>query len=301
MGKRAAPGTPQLRDAAQRRELAAFLRSARDRVQPADVGLPVGARRRAPGLLREEVAQLAAISSSWYGWLEQGRRIHVSEQVLAAVAVALRLDDAATEHLFRLAGQRRPADGPRTGRPDHALRILLDQLREPPAYVIDRRWNILDWNPRAAALFGEPFDGVPEADRNALRYALTGRHARLRFTDPVEMAVQYIGQFRADTAEFIGQPDFDSQIATLAADSSLFRRLWPRQEVHQRPSGPMHYVHDDVGELTFEFLALQLGDHAAHRVHVYLPTRDSDTAAQLDALDQLYADRVQSDSSEPGR
>lgn len=260
------------RQAAQRRELGQFLRAARERTKPCDLGLAVGARRRAPGLLREEVAQLAAISCSWYAWLEQGRMIHVSEQVLGAVAGALQLSEAERDHLFELAGHTPPTSAPGWSAEDQALRRMLHQLQDAPAYLVDRRWNIVDWNEAATALFEMPLDAVPSGERNALRFALLGRHAPLRFTDPHASAHIHVAQFRADTASLIGEPEFEEQIEGLLRDSSLFRMLWPLREVRRWPFGAMHYRHRTLGDLRFDFVATQIGDGAALRMHTFLPS-----------------------------
>ncbi|NKQ56955.1 helix-turn-helix domain-containing protein [Amycolatopsis sp. K13G38] len=257
---------------AQRRELARFLRTARERVKPAELGLAVGARRRAPGLLREEVAQLASISCSWYSWLEQGRPIQVSESVLASVAAALRLSAAERDHMFRLAGHAPPGSGADGGSSDEqCLRRMLHQLRDAPAYLIDRRWNILDWNEAAGMLFGLPLEEVPPEERNALRFALLGNHAPLRFADPVAAAHFNVAHFRADTAALVGDPAFERQVEQLQCDSALFRLMWPLHEVRRRPVGVLHYRHRSMGPLRFDFVATQTGDDAALRLHTFLP------------------------------
>jgi transcriptional regulator with XRE-family HTH domain len=256
---------------AQRRELGHFLRTARERVKPDEVGLIAGARRRAPGLLREEVAQLASISSSWYSWLEQGRDIQVSEQVLDAVARALMLSGAETAHLFRLAGYH-PL--PRTSNDvpdDRGLRRIMHRMHDAPAYLVDRRWNMIEWNQAATALFELTLDDIPVRDRNALRFALLGTYSPLRFVDPVAMAHLHIAQFRAETATLIGDPQLEQQIRELEMDSPLFRRLWPLHEVHQRPAGVMRYRHPTLGQLRFDFVSTQIGEDAAVRMHVFLP------------------------------
>jgi transcriptional regulator with XRE-family HTH domain len=258
---------------AQRRELAQFLRIARERVKPDEVGMIAGARRRAPGLLREEVAQLASISCSWYSWLEQGRDIQVSEQVLDAVAGALMLSSAETSHLFRLAGYHpmpcaAEADD---AADDRGLRRLMHQMRDAPAYLVDRRWNIIEWNAAATALFEIQLDDVPRCDRNALRFALLGTHSPLRFVDPIAMAHIHIAQFRAETAALIGDPLLERQIRELERDSPLFRRLWPLREVHPRGAAIVRYTHRTLGQLRFDFVSTQVGDDAPVRMHVFLP------------------------------
>jgi transcriptional regulator with XRE-family HTH domain len=265
------PACPTTRGEARRRELAAFLRTARERVKPAEHGLAVGARRRAPGLLREEVAQLAAISCSWYSWLEQGRPMQVSEQVLASVTDVLPLTPEERDHVFELAGYTPNLREVTDSAEDRALRRMIHQLPDAPAYLLDRRWNIVDWNEAATAIFGLPLDEVPPEDRNALRFALLGKHAPLRFVDPVRAAHLHVARFRADTAGLIGDPAFEEQVEGLLRDSSLFRALWPLREVHRRSAGSIAYRHDVLGALRFDFVAITIDNGTALRMHTFVP------------------------------
>src|SRR5882672_660204 len=150
------PAPAPASDMGRRRELGAFLRSRRERLAPGDVGLPDGARRRTPGLRREEVALLGGVGTTWYSWLEQGREVRPSVETLSALARALRLDPAERHHLYVLAGRPPPDDRARApeevGEP---LRRMLDSLADQPAYVIGRRWDVLAWNRAAAAVFGD--------------------------------------------------------------------------------------------------------------------------------------------------
>jgi len=142
-----------------RRQLAAFLRSRRARLRPADVGLTPGPRRRTPGLRREEVAGLAGISVDYYTRLEQARGPRPSRQVLSALARALRLYEAERAYLYHLVGEEpAPPGGPSPDVPAGVLH-LLDRLDDTPAYVIDARYDLLAWNPLAAALLGDPAAG----------------------------------------------------------------------------------------------------------------------------------------------
>src|SRR5580693_1009101 len=167
----------------RRSELAAFLRSRRERITPEDVGLPGGHRRRTAGLRREEVAQLAGVGVTWYTWLEQGRPIRASVQVLDAVARTLRLDPVERQHLFRLAEIPDPAPaGAVSQLLSPEIRAILDQLVPMPANVVTERFDILAWNAAYAALFPPPADTVPyntgpagqgRQERNSLLYCFT--------------------------------------------------------------------------------------------------------------------------------
>src|SRR6187551_3809804 len=150
----------------RRAELAAFLRSRRERITPADLGLPTGLRRRTPGLRREEVAQLAGVGVTWYTWLEQGRPIRASTQVLDAIARALRLDQAEREHLYRLADVPAVPSAPAECLPAE-IQAILDALVPVPAVVYNGRYDVLAWNATYHALFPGLTES-PIGERNAL-------------------------------------------------------------------------------------------------------------------------------------
>src|SRR5262245_559866 len=149
----------------RRDELGVFLRSRRARITPKEVGLPLVGRRRTPGLRREEVAQLAGIGVTWYTWLEQGRDINASEQVLSAIARTLRLDRHERSHLFALAGALAPPSNRACNTVTPAMRMMLSQLDPFPVMVRDARCDMLDYNHGYAWLMGD-VDAIPLEDRN---------------------------------------------------------------------------------------------------------------------------------------
>jgi len=269
---------------AQRNELGDFLRRRRAQLSPADVGLVEYGRRRTPGLRREEVAQLAAISPSWYAWLEQGRDIRVSPPVLAGIARALQLDPDGTDHLFTLAGQVPPRQLDGDDAVLEPLRRLLDVLVGSPAYIIDRCWTILAWNTEAIDLFGAEFESLSAQDRNALLFVVTGAHTPLRFANWREMVPVYLAEFRIDATRHLGDAAFDALIERLDATSPVFRELWTRHEVGRHPWGPAAYVHPVVGRLQFDFVSLQTGASPDFRMHVYVPVSGSGTEQALAQL-----------------
>lgn len=158
------------RDALRRELLAAFLRSRRERLDPETVGIGVNSRRRVPGLRREEVAQRADVGITWYTWLEQGRAVHPSAQVIAAIADALRLDEHERRHLFTLAATSDPASPADPGTAN--LSAIVDGFADAPTYVVNARWDVLAHNDCATALLGDlaPIDGRPQ---NIMEVAFT--------------------------------------------------------------------------------------------------------------------------------
>src|SRR5690349_2285229 len=151
----------------RRDELADFLRQRRATIQPDDVGLPAGGRRRTPGLRREEVAQLAGVGTTWYTWLEQGRDVHASNEVLGALADALRLDRVERQYLFELSAAQAAEVSMTTQEVAQPLRRMLHALTEQPAYIINRHWDVLYWNKSAEVVFGD-YSKLAGDERNSL-------------------------------------------------------------------------------------------------------------------------------------
>jgi transcriptional regulator with XRE-family HTH domain len=156
----------------RRKELAEFLRTQRGRVSPDKLGLRSTTRRRVGGLRRDEVAELADISVTWYTWLEQGRDINVSSRALERIATALQCADDERSYLFQLAGENPPQPGPRAVEPPANLQLLLDALDPNPAYVVCPRFDVIAWNASATDVFGD-FGRYPDNLRNLLWILLT--------------------------------------------------------------------------------------------------------------------------------
>lgn len=221
---------------ARRRAFGEFLRSRRERLTPASAGLPDGFRRRTPGLRREEVALLAGVGTTWYTWLEQGRDVRPSVEVLNLIAGALRLDPAERRHLFVLAD--RPSPELRASGPEHvpeALVRMLDSMSDQPAYVQGRRWDVLAWNAAAVAVFGD-FGRLGGDTRNIMHMMFANPSHRQLLADWDKLAPASLAMFRADSARYAGDADFERLIALLMTESPDFRGWWPRHEVMRQPS-----------------------------------------------------------------
>jgi transcriptional regulator with XRE-family HTH domain len=218
-------------DDRRRRELGAYLRSRRARLAPGDVGLAPGVRRRTPGLRREEVALLAGVGATWYTWLEQGRNVRPSAEVLNRLGDALRLDPVEKKHLFILANRPNP-DPPSAmeERIDEPLRRVLVSLAMQPAYVTGRRWDVLAWNKAATAVFGD-FAALEGDARNIMHLIFTDARHRKLLIEWESIARISLGLFRADSAKYVGDPDFERLIAALTRLSADFRRWWPQRDV----------------------------------------------------------------------
>ncbi|EJC81233.1 hypothetical protein Rleg4DRAFT_2908 [Rhizobium leguminosarum bv. trifolii WSM2297] len=269
---------------ARRREFAAFLRSRRERLSPAEVGLPEGFRRRTPGLRREELAMLAGVGTTWYTWLEQGRDIRPSAQVLNALAGALRLDEAERQHLFTLNNRQTPQAAPST--PEHVdepLQRMLANLTQQPAYVLGRRWDVLAWNPAAEVLFGG-YDTLDRDERNIMHRLFADPAHRRLLVDWESVARVSLAMFRADSARYAGDPDFERLIALLKQANGEFREWWQRHEIISPLSGVKRIDHPIKGRMSFEHTGLTLTSQPDMKLIVYTPLADDDTNRKLAEL-----------------
>jgi transcriptional regulator with XRE-family HTH domain len=265
-------------------ELASFLRSRRARLSPEQVGLPRGTRRRTPGLRREEVAILAGVSPEWYTWLEQGRDINVSIQVLESLARVLQLDANEREHLFLIALRQPPpveTFSPPTISP--ILQQFLDQLGTTPASIVDTRLNTIGWNAAFCVVFGDPANGS-ERERNLIWRLFTSPLVRQRNEEWENIARVYLAQFRAEYGRFINDPWWAKRIAELNEVSPSFRELWARHDVINVSEGRKLIHHPLAGELAFDFLWLQTVDSRDLRLLLHTPRPHSGTAEKIARL-----------------
>ena len=265
-------------------ELEDFLRTRRDRLAPEDVGLPRGSRRRTPGLRRSEVAQLAGVSVEWYTWLEQGRPITVSSQVLESLVRALRLNANEREHLFFLAHQQPP--------PERAMELetvsptlqrFLDHQGLSPAFVLGRRWDGLAWNEAARVVFGDSSQ-LTTRERNSVWRIFTSPTHRQLLVDWEGHAQRLLAQFRATCGRYPNDPYLTELIHDLMLCSPEFRAWWPDHEVLGTPEGQKTFNHPQLGCLMFEHVTFQVVDAPDLSVSVYTPLEETDTPAKISQL-----------------
>jgi transcriptional regulator with XRE-family HTH domain len=256
---------------ARRTELAAFLRARRERISPEDVGLPPGTRRRTSGLRREELAQLAGVGVTWYTWLEQGRPINASVQVLDAVARTLRLDPTERAHLFRLADIPGTATPP--GCDDCQLPAEVQQILDAlplPASVITERFDLLAWNKMYAQLFPR-LTSAPTDERNTLLSILTGPSCCSPVSDMQTHSEAMIGQLRAAYARHVGDSAWTHFIRRLEAASPAFAQAWAAHHVAQPKTVVKVFRHPGVGEITVASTSLAVQAVPGARMQVYTP------------------------------
>jgi transcriptional regulator with XRE-family HTH domain len=270
-----------------RRELADFLRSRRERITPADVGLPAGRRRRTPGLRREEVAQLAYISTEYYARLEQARAPRPSREVLAGLARALRLSDAERDHLHHLAGEPpAPPPGPSREVPQSILDLLHRLPQTTAAYVVSATYEVLAWNDLAAALM-EDFSALSRRDRNLVRRAFLGPGADGRVlygvTERDDFARTSVRNLRATAARYPDDPDVTGLVRELLAGSDEFARLWASHDVSDRHTLRKTFRHPMIGPVTVTCDALAITGRDQHLV-IYTPDPGSPAEEALRLL-----------------
>ncbi|MGW3539976.1 helix-turn-helix transcriptional regulator [Nocardia niigatensis] len=268
------------------KELGAFLRAMRERLAPEQTGLPNVGQRRTPGLRRQEVAQLAAVSVDWYIRLEQGRVGTPGAAILDALAGALRLTDTERAHLHLIArGAQPPARRP--ANPPESLRAILDGLSTLPAYLTDFRLDVLARNTAAAALFGPGF----EPGINAARLTLLDPATRATQLDWDRVARETVGNLRRNLARHPGDPRLREVIGELRTQSREFATWWDDHTVQDRSHGTKRIRHPAAGDLTVCYDNLTSPDGADHSITVITPA-DTATAAALRTILTDHADRL---------
>ena len=247
--------------------LSAFLRALRERQSPADFGLAAGPRRRTPGLRREEVAQLCALSVTWYTWIEQGRDVSVSPSALARLARGLRLSRAERNYLFELAGKRDPDRPDDSDDPPEAVLACVDAINGP-AYILDRTWNARRWNAKASRLFTGWLDA--NGERNLLRYIFLRSEARSLIRDWPRRAHRVVAEFRAAVTGYADDPEIRRIVDELSVASTDFERCWATQGVLAREGGERAFKHPTMGLMHYQQVSLSLAGWPDYRLTMLL-------------------------------
>jgi len=266
----------------RRAELGEFLRARRQAVTPEQVRLPRGRRRRTPGLRREEVALLAGVSVTWYTWLEQGRRINASPDVLRAIGRALQLDEAGQDHLLVLAQPTAPATTTEAT-PDEvpsALRRLIEAFEPAPAYVLGPHWEFAAWNGAQTRLY-PPLAELDGLERNLIWVLFAGPGIKELIVDWDIHARIALAEFRAATSAVRHDPAMVELVTCLESASEEFRTWWPDHDVARFETRLRRFDHPRAGRLTFEYQLLAPAEWPSLRVVVQLPVPGDDSAQRL--------------------
>lgn len=262
---------------ARREELTRFLKSVRGRLQPTDVGLPSGSRRRAPGLRREEVATLAGMSVTWYTWFEQGREVQLSAPMLERLGAALKLSSEEREYLFALAQHRPPPPAPQSDQTvSPSVRQMIDSLNIP-AQVITENWTLIAWNRMVTRVFAD-YDQLPPERRNLFRaLILRGR----QFADEAsyrDMVKRLTARLKWDYSRTAKVEYFDALIAEMLDRSELFREYWSHSDIVSHFEGEHTVPVDGVGDITFRHTSYAIEAQPSQRLVLYAPVGEESIA-----------------------
>lgn len=258
----------------KRKELAEFLQALRQRGTPEEFGFPAGTRRRTLGLRREEVAQLADISATWYTWIEQGREVNFSADALDRLAIALKLSKPERTYLFDMADRRDPR-GIET-EADTAPETLVNMLAsiQIPAYIMGRTWDLLAWNQPATDLFSSWLDSInPDVPRpNLLRFVFLNAYARQFVVNWEMRARRLVAEFRADCRSHLEEPELKKLVDELIQASPEFERYWKQHDVLERQGGQREFAHPKHGLIAYEQVTMRPVEQEQLKLVLLQPT-----------------------------
>lgn len=274
----------ELDDSGRRRELAQFLKDRRERILPSSAGIRIGTRRRAKGLLREEVAMLGGVGVTWYTWLEQARPITPSVQVLNGIARALQLSDVELRHLYQLA---RPdlEPIPLTQLPtsvSSSLQRTMDGLAPNPAYAVNAVWDVIGWNESAEKVFGD-FAAMAPQQRNLIYLLFCDPIWKALFRDWETISAFAVGLFRESTARLGNDERFKQLVQMLEQNSASFRMHWHRRDIYQPMPRSKVLDHPRAGRLDLEYATFQADSDRHVRLTIYTPV-DAESMRRLAML-----------------
>jgi transcriptional regulator with XRE-family HTH domain len=270
---------------ASRRELARFLRTRRERITPGQVGLPAGPRRRSPGLRREEVAVLAGLSPTWYIYLEQGRDIHPSAEVLDSLARVLVLteDERRYMHILAHGNVRKPRPLDNEVSPAGIVTQLVETtLYSPyPVYGVDLYCDLIAWNPAVATYYAD-FSAMPADQRNMMHWLITNPMAQDRLPDWHTDIPDVVARWRGMVAAV---PDPDQRLSGLVAEfkrlSTDFERWWETHDVREHRTRLRRFNHPDHGERTLRLIVVQASDFSPNLVVFHTPVDSTDSTVPI--------------------
>jgi transcriptional regulator with XRE-family HTH domain len=251
--------------ATRRKELGEFLQVLRARSAPEAFGFPAGSRRRTQGLRREEIAQLAGISTTWYTWIEQGREVSVSPEALDRLAQSLQLTRSERAYLFEMADRRDPQSTHADDDAPESLKAMLDHIAAP-AYLMGSYWDMLAWNAPAAELFAGWLDRTHPVPPNLLRFVFLENVARELLIDWESRARRITAEFRADCRTRLEDSALQNLIAELTRESADFARFWKQHDVLERQGGIRSFQHPKRGLISYSQLTL----HPVDQEHLKL-------------------------------
>ncbi|WP_282035313.1 helix-turn-helix transcriptional regulator [Metabacillus indicus] len=265
-------------DKNRREALSTFLKSKRAQIKPESIGLPTGTRRRTPGLRREEVAQLAGVSTTWYTWLEQGRDIKVSSSVLDCISAALQLNNDETDYLYDLTLETKvEITMPERDETDlsPSLKRILAELRYCPTIITDRHCHIVGWNPAASHVFID-FEQIPNDQRNLIRLVFTRKEFKTLAVNWEHFAKGFLAIFRTYYGHYLGDGWYNQFINEMSHSHSEFRDLWQESQVSKAPEMIIEFRHAKAGKMLFNLTSLQVQGNMDLRCSIYTPVEETE-------------------------
>ncbi|RNB75678.1 helix-turn-helix transcriptional regulator [Brevibacillus panacihumi] len=266
--------------------LSAFLKAKRASILPESIGLAPGTRRRTPGLRREEVAQLAGVSTTWYTWLEQGRDIRMSTSVLDQIANALQLTIDERKYLYALALEAGSGAIVQKEEPPEispSLQKILDELRFCPTIITDRRFFIVGWNEAAAHVFLD-FEQIPVEQRNMIRLLFTRKELQRLAVNWEHFTRGYLAILRVYYGQYVEDEWYDRFLGEMKSVHPDFEALWEQSEVKTAPEVLIEFRHAKAGKMLFHLTSLQVHGDSDLRCSIYTPAADSTTENKLKKL-----------------
>ena len=266
--------------------LSVFLKNQRAKLNPEALGFPPGTRRRTPGLRREEVAQLAGVSTTWYTWLEQGRDVKASASVLDCIATALQMNADERKYLHSLAFESGSEPVPPRQEPvqmSPSLRKIITELAYCPVIVSDRMCNIVGWNPAAAYVFLD-FAQIPPEERNMIRLLVTRKEFRRLAVNWEQFSSSFLSMFRSYYGEYVGDGWYEDFLEEMMGEHPDFKAMWENSQVSYAPEVHLEFRHARAGRMVYELTSLKVYGPDDLRCNVYTPAPDTNTEAKLRQL-----------------
>ncbi|MEB2300771.1 helix-turn-helix transcriptional regulator [Lysinibacillus xylanilyticus] len=270
--------------------LSAFLKAKRAEIKPESMGLPSVSRRRTPGLRREEVAQLAGISTTWYTWLEQGRDIKVSSTVLDCISTALQLNNDEKDYLYDLAFETKTKNKTEIADVKNdqselspSLKRILAELTYCPTIITDRHCHIVGWNPAAASVFLD-FEQIPSQQRNLIRLLFDRKEFKSLAVNWEQFVKGFLAIFRTYYGHYLGDEWYNQFIKGMSNSYSEFQDLWQESQVSKAPKMIIEFRHAKAGKMLFNLTSLQVQGDMDLRCSIYTPVEETDTENKLKRL-----------------
>ena len=266
--------------------LSVFLKNQRAKLNPEALGFPPGTRRRTPGLRREEVAQLAGVSTTWYTWLEQGRDVKASASVLDCIATALQMNADERKYLHSLAFESGSEPVPPRQEPvqmSPSLRKIITELAYCPVIVSDRMCNIVGWNPAAAYVFLD-FAQIPPEERNMIRLLFTRKEFRRLAVNWEQFSSSFLSMIRSYNGEYLGDGWYEHFLEEMMGENPDFKAMWENSQVSYAPEVHLEFRHARAGRMVYELTSLKVYGPDDLRCNVYTPAPDTNTEAKLRQL-----------------